>query len=60
MHRLSLKDLRDLGCVTLLEVRERERIAQAQSTIETLDRASERMLAAQQKLDDCPDTLRAT
>lgn len=58
--RLKIRDLEELGCVTFLEMRERDRIERAHDTLEALERASERMAATEKKLDDCPDTLRAT
>jgi len=58
MHRISLKTLRELGCVTFLDVREHER--QAHETEKILDRVCAIAERASERLDDCPETLRAT
>lgn len=56
--RISIKDLKELGCVTFLEMRERERIEEEIEA--TLDRVVETCERASRTLDECPKTLRAT
>lgn len=58
MHRISLKALRELGCVTFIDVREHER--QARETEQILDRVCEIAERTSEKLEVCPATLRAT
>lgn len=58
MMRISIKALKEFGCVTFLEMRERERVEREIEA--TLDRVVETCERAARTLDECPKTLRAT